>query len=83
MVLPSGINIVGARLVDDGGREISSVNRLPVSASGMVIPYHDQQVIEEADPDNVTITYKLNGVTVAVKTIAVAGTQTTITIAVS
>ena len=48
---------------------------------GMEIPYHNSQVIDEADPDNVTITYKLDGTTVATKTIAKVGTTTTITVA--
>jgi len=44
------------------------------------IPVYDTQVIDETDPDNVTITYKLDGTTVAVKTIAVSGTTTTISV---
>lgn len=47
---------------------------------GMDIPYHNSQVIDESDPDNVSITYKLNGTTVATKTIAKAGSVTTITV---
>ena len=47
---------------------------------GFSIPAYDKQVIDEADPDNVTITYSLNSVTVATKLIAVSGTTTTITI---
>lgn len=47
---------------------------------GMEIPYHNSQVIDETDPDNVTITYKLDGTTVATKTIAVSGAVTTITV---
>jgi hypothetical protein len=48
--------------------------------NGMSIPYHNSQVIDEADPDDVTITYKLNGTTVATKRIQVVGTTTTITV---
>ncbi len=44
------------------------------------IPVYDTQVIDEADPDNITITYKLDGATVAVKTIATSGTTTTISV---
>jgi len=47
---------------------------------GMVIPYHNSQVIDEADANDVTITYKLNGTTVATKRIQVVGTTTTITV---
>ena len=57
-----------------------SVGKLLIS-NGLSTPSHDQQVIDEADPDNVIITYKLNGVTVGTKTIAVSGTTTTITVA--
>jgi hypothetical protein len=47
---------------------------------GMAEPYHDQQIIDEsAAPTTTTITYKLAGKTVAVKTIGVSGTTTTIT----
>jgi hypothetical protein len=49
-------------------------------SGGMAIPNHDQQVIDESDPANVSITYKLLGVTVATKTIVIDGTTTTITI---
>lgn len=42
---------------------------------------YDTKVVDEADPNNVTITYKLSGDTVATKTIAVSGTTTTITFA--
>jgi hypothetical protein len=48
---------------------------------GMSVPAHDQQVIDESDPNNVTITYKLSGSIVATKTISVSGTTTTITVA--
>ena len=47
---------------------------------GFQIPAYDSQVIDEADPNNVTITYSLNSNTVATKLIAVSGTTTTITI---
>ena len=50
-----------------------------MATQGLSIPDHDQQVIDEADPNNITITYKFGGATVAVKTIAVSGTTTTIT----
>lgn len=48
--------------------------------SGMTVPVHDSQEIDETDPDNITITYKLNSVTVATKTIATSGAVTTITL---
>jgi len=47
--------------------------------SGMSIPYHDRQVIEET-PTLTTITFSLSGATVATKTILVVGSTTTITI---
>lgn len=49
---------------------------------GMGVPVHDSQVIDESDANNVTITYKLGGITVATKLIAVSGTTTTITLTV-
>lgn len=58
----------------------AQVEQETVLRNGMSLPYHNEQVIDEADPDNVTITYKLNGTTVATKTIAVVGTTTTITL---
>jgi hypothetical protein len=58
---------------------LSSFGGLLIS-QGMAIPLHDQRVIDEADPNNVTITYKKNGSTVGVRTIAIAGTTTTDTV---
>lgn len=49
-------------------------------STGLGVPAHNQQVINEADPNNVIITYKLNGTTVGTKTIVVSGTTTTITV---
>ena len=48
--------------------------------AGFNIPKYDTQVINEADPNNVIITYKLLGVTVATKLISVAGSITTISV---
>lgn len=53
-----------------------------IDDSGMVIPRHDTQVIDESGSD-ATITYKLLGATVATKTIVVTGTRTTISISYS
>lgn len=47
---------------------------------GMVIPYHNEQVIDTSIAGTTTITYKLNSATVATKTIVVDGTTTTITV---
>lgn len=58
---------------------VSSQGSLLIT-QGLVLPVHDQQVIDEADPNNVTITYKLSGVTVGTKTIVVSGTTTTISV---
>lgn len=49
---------------------------------GLLLPYHDEQVIDESASPNVTITYKLASVTVATKTITVVGTTTTIAVTV-
>lgn len=58
----------------------AQVEQQTVLRNGMSLPYHNSQVINEADPNNVVITYKLNGTTVATKTIAISGTTTTITL---
>lgn len=55
-------------------------NLYVIDRHGMVIPRHDSQVVDEANPNNVTITYKLAGSTVATKTIVTSGTTTTITV---
>lgn len=44
------------------------------------IPDFDEKVVDETDPNNITITYKKDGLSVAVKTIAVSGDVTTITV---
>jgi hypothetical protein len=63
-----------ATLTTDGAKV-----RLDVSSGGIVIPTHDEQVIDESGaPATTTITYKLGGATVATKTITVSGTTTTI-----
>lgn len=43
---------------------------------------YDSQVINETDPNNVVITYKLGATSKATKTIAVVGSTTTITVAI-
>lgn len=48
---------------------------------GMPLPPHDSQSIDASNaPATTIITYSLAGVTVAVKTITVSGTTTTITL---
>jgi hypothetical protein len=60
---------------------VSASGEVAVIDSGkMRVPYHNSQVIDESDPNNVIITYKLDGTTVATKTIATSGTTTTITL---
>lgn len=60
---------------------VNEAGALQVSdQNGMVLPYHNSQVIDETDSNNVTITYKLDGTTVGTKTIAIVGSITTITI---
>lgn len=60
-------------------KQDSIISNLQIIA-GMEIPAHDTKVIDETDPNNITITYKLDDVTVATKTIAVSGAVTTISI---
>jgi hypothetical protein len=51
---------------------------------GFEIPPHDTQAIDESlAPATTTITYKKSGATVAVKTITVSGTTTTISVVIS
>lgn len=85
-----------ARIQDDATVEISSGavelknsdtdDRAKINTDGSLfttnVPVaYDTKVVDEVDPNNVTITYKLSGDTVATKTIAVSGTTTTITFA--
>ena len=63
-----------------GNTAVGSDNPLPVTTDGFAIPKFDTQVIDEADPNDVTITYKLAGVTVATKNIVISGTTTTISV---
>ena len=51
-----------------------------VNYGNLIIPIHDTQIIDTTNPTTSTITYKLQGVEVGVKTISVAGSVTTITI---
>lgn len=48
--------------------------------TGMYVPYHDKQVIDESNPTYTTITLSYSSSTVAIKTIAVANSITTITL---
>ena len=58
----------------------ASGNLYTIDSTGMLIPRHDEQVIDESGaPATTTITYKLATVTKAVKTVGVSGTTTTIT----
>lgn len=63
-----------------GANKVSTTHPLPVTTDGFAIPVFDTEVINEADPNNVIITYKKSGVTVATKTIVISGTTTTITV---
>jgi hypothetical protein len=52
-----------------------------VDKHGLVLPYHDKQVIDETlSPATIVITYSLEGVDLATKTISVSGTIITITV---
>ena len=67
-----------------GNTAVGSTNPLPVTTDGFSIPKFDTQEIDEsAAPGTTTITYKLASVTVAVKTITVSGTLTTISVVIS
>ena len=73
-------------------REYSAVDSAPVvlyskrdtddtkSFAVMAHPVHDQRIIDKTDPNNITITYKLNGATVSTRTIAIVGEVTTVSI---
>ena len=70
-------SIVGLRV---GTTAVGADNPLPTTVDGFAIPMFDTQVIDETDPDNVTIVYKRSGVIVATKTISISGSVTTITV---
>ena len=63
-----------------GSTPVGEDNPIPVTVDGFAIPMFDTQIIDEADPNNVTIIYKRNGVTVATKLSAISGTTTTISV---
>lgn len=74
----SAPNIVSLKV---GTTAVGESNPLPVTTDGFAIPMFDQQVIDETlAPATTVITYKRDGVTVATKTITVAGSITTITV---
>ncbi len=78
---PGGPSTVAIRV---GSHAIDDDHLMPVTVDGFAIPVFDQQVIDEsAAPATTTITYKRAGATVAVKTIVVSGTTTTITVVIS
>jgi hypothetical protein len=53
---------------------------LNVVVSGKYIPRWNSQVIDTSDPNDIIITYKMNGTTVATEEIVIVGTTTTITL---
>jgi hypothetical protein len=57
-----------------------SINLASLINAGGTLPNYDSFIVDETNPDNVVITYKQGGVTIATKTIAVSGAITTITI---
>lgn len=64
-----------------GTTAVGQDNPMPVTVDGFAIPMFDQEVIDETlAPTTTVITYKRSGVTVATKTITVAGAITTITV---
>jgi hypothetical protein len=76
---------VAHQQMDDMGNikvSLGDPAQLAELGGGMLIPRHNQQVIDESDPNDVTITYKLDSTTVATKEIVVSGTTTTITMTV-
>jgi hypothetical protein len=67
-----------------GTTPVGDNNPMPVTTDGFAIPMFDTQVIDEsAAPTTTTITYSRDGTTVAVKTITVSGTTTTISVVIS
>ena len=67
-----------------GSQAVGDDNLLPVTTDGFSIPVFDTQVIDEsAAPATTTITYSRAGSTVAIKTITVSGTTTTISVVIS
>jgi hypothetical protein len=77
-------DVVQGQMDDMGNIKVALGDPAQVAAmaGGMWNPYHDEQVIDESSaPGVTTITYKLDGSAVAVKTITVVGTTTTIQIA--
>jgi hypothetical protein len=72
-----------------GKRDVDSVTAYPISVSsaggllisqGLSTPLSDQIIINETDPNNITLTYKFGGVQVSQKTIVKSGSTTTITV---
>jgi hypothetical protein len=53
---------------------------LPVSLPASNLPYYNSTVIDDTDPNNITVLYKLDGTTVATKTIVTVGHEITITV---
>jgi len=77
-------DVSGIQLDDLANIKVTLGDPAQVAAlsGGMIIPSYNQMVIDESAAPDVTITYKLDSVTVATKTIVVVGTTTTITLTV-
>jgi hypothetical protein len=66
-----------------GMEAVSETNLLPVTTDGFAIPVFDTQEIDESlAPATTIITYKKDGTTVAIKTVTVLGTLTTISVSI-
>lgn len=59
--------------------DLIAINNNINNLVGLEIPPYDEQVIDLADPDDISITYKKDSVTVATKSIVTSGTTITIT----
>ena len=77
-------DVAGFQMDDMGNIKVSFGDPAQAAAisGGMYIPAYNSMVIDESAAPDVTITYKLDGSTVATKTIVVVGTTTTITVTV-
>lgn len=64
-------------------RDTNSDDVYPVTPGmmfgGMTLPAYDSLVVDTTDSANITLTYKLSGVTVATKTVGISGSVITIT----
>jgi hypothetical protein len=76
--IPNPPKVVG--ISDEKGNRINPATEETLqNLVGLEIPPYDEQVIDLADPDDISITYKKDSATVATKSITTSGTTITIT----